>query len=90
MQKHWDDNPRDNIRAVVLSGEASPARNKELGELARHAVGTTTATIMTELDPSEVVAHGAAVWARNVQRSPRAFVIETGNRVDELVEHDEL
>lgn len=45
---------------------------------------------MMGIDPAEVVAHGAAVWARLVQQFPRTFVIETGNRVEDVVGRDEL
>lgn len=81
---------RANIRSIVLSGEASTSRMKELGETARRAVGTKIVRIMTSIEPPEVVAYGAAVWARLVQRSPRTFIIQTGNRVDESLNHDEL
>ncbi|KAF1358551.1 hypothetical protein EJ07DRAFT_123746 [Lizonia empirigonia] len=90
LHTHYLDAQRENIRTIILSGEASPPRATELGEMACKAVGTETARVMTDIDPAEVVAHGAAVWARLVQQFPRTFVIETGNRVDEVVGRDEL
>lgn len=61
---------RENVRAIVLFGEADSLSTTQLGQIAREAVGTKTVEIMTDIDPSEAVAHGAAVWARMVQTLP--------------------
>jgi hypothetical protein len=55
---------REDIRAIVIFGEASASSIAELGELALRAVGTDVVKLMTHIAPEEVVAHGAAVWAR--------------------------
>jgi hypothetical protein len=55
---------REDIRAIVIFGEASASSIAELGELALRAVGTDVVKLMTHVAPEEVVAHGAAVWAR--------------------------
>ncbi|CAO2658226.1 Nn.00g059490.m01.CDS01 [Neocucurbitaria sp. VM-36] len=75
---------RDSIRSIVLSGEASPNRTAELGEMMRDVVGTQTVQAMTEIDASEVVAYGVAVWARLTQEIPDAFMVcgDTGNLED--------
>ena len=36
---------------------------------------------MTEIEPSEVVAHGAAVWARMTQKHPERFGATAGNKI---------
>lgn len=78
---------RDSIRAIVISGEASSVGITELGVLARRAVGTQVVKVMMEIDPADVVAHGAAVWARMTQQSPQRFIPYAGNRI---TGHDEL
>jgi hypothetical protein len=69
------------------------------------AVGTDVVRLMTDIDPSEVVAHGAAVWARMMQQQPEDFMTHDGNklpsdeewveilekkRLGDLAEHNEL
>jgi hypothetical protein len=69
------------------------------------AVGTNVVRLMTDIDPSEVVAHGAAVWARMMQQNPEDFMTHDGNRLPsdeewaeilekerlaDLAEHNEL
>jgi hypothetical protein len=58
----------------VLFGEASVSRSRELGLIALKAVGTETVKLVTDLAPSEVVPHGAAMWARLVQGPPKGFI----------------
>ena len=57
---------REDIRAIVVYGEASSPSVGELGVLARQVVGTDTVKIVTDLAPTDVVPHGAAIWARIV------------------------
>jgi molecular chaperone DnaK (HSP70) len=86
LQKH----DRDSVRAIIVSGEASASRSIELGEMAKNAVGSQSAKVLTDIDPSEVVAYGAAVWARRVQREPRRFMIDSTSNLDHDISHDEL
>jgi hypothetical protein len=68
-------------------------------------VGTDVAKLMTDIDPTEVVGHGAAVWARMMQERPEDFQTHDGNilpsdeewaemlekkRLADLDEHNEL
>lgn len=85
IQKHQ----RDSFRAIVISGEASEPANTALGAMVKRIVGTEAVQIMTEIDPSEVVAHGAAVWARLTQQIPQVFIPDAGNKIAPP-EHDEL
>lgn len=62
-------------------------RIKELGEMARKAIGMEIVKVISEIDPSETVAHGAAVIARKIQEEPHKFVIEQPSGD---VRHDEL
>ena len=59
----------DSIRAIVVPDEASALSTTRLAELARKATGTETVRAM-DLDPSGILAHGTAVWARMVQTPP--------------------
>jgi hypothetical protein len=64
-----------------------------LGAIALQKVGTEEVKLMTEIDPSEVVAHGSAVWAKLVKDHPEYFVIHEWNRVaDEEyhIEHERM
>ncbi|KAH7384460.1 hypothetical protein BKA66DRAFT_462239 [Pyrenochaeta sp. MPI-SDFR-AT-0127] len=72
---------RENIRAIVITGEASTEAITELGIAALNAVGTGVVKLLTEIKPSEVVAHGAAVWARMTQHHPEHFKTHTGNKI---------
>lgn len=58
--------------------------------MARNAVGAQSARVLTDIDPSEVIAHGAAVWARRVQREPRRFIIDSTSNLNYDVNYDEL
>jgi hypothetical protein len=58
-----------NIRAIVLTGEASHAAFAKMGVMALAAVGTDEVVIATGIDPADVVAHGAAVYARLVLKN---------------------
>jgi hypothetical protein len=78
---------RDDIRAFVIAGEASAEGVSALSLIARKVVGTEGLQYVTEVDPSEVVAHGAAQYARMVQKMPHAFKTSEGNVV---AEHEEL
>jgi phenolic acid decarboxylase len=46
--------------------------------------------LMTHIDPSEVVAHGAAVFARMTEEHPDRFTAYDGNRIpdDEYWAHE--
>jgi hypothetical protein len=72
---------REEIRAIVIYGAASAPGNTELGTIALTAVGTDEVKLMTEIEPSEVVAHGAAIWAQRTQRNPEKFMAQDGNRI---------
>ncbi|KAH7388822.1 hypothetical protein BKA66DRAFT_558755 [Pyrenochaeta sp. MPI-SDFR-AT-0127] len=80
---------RDSLRAIIISGEATTPAITSLGVMAKQAVGTETVKIMTDIDPPEVVAHGAAVWARLTQQIPQVFMPDAGNGISPLG-HDEL
>jgi hypothetical protein len=89
LQKHR----RKDIRAVVVSGEASTEGNSRLGIMALEAVGTEEVNLMTDIDPSEVVSHGAAIWARITQQHPENFIIHDGNRIpdeDFYIKHEAM
>ncbi|KAF2123917.1 hypothetical protein P153DRAFT_303421 [Dothidotthia symphoricarpi CBS 119687] len=82
LEKH-----RDDIRAIVIVGEASAPSISELGMIAKMAVGTEVVNVVTDIDPTEAVAHGAAVWARLTQQFPQNFLSQcTVN----FRQHDEL
>jgi hypothetical protein len=80
---------REDVRAIIVAGEASVSESYNLAKLAQSVVGTDTAKIMTEIPVSEVVARGAAAWARKTKATPHKFVIEQGN-FPSPHEHDEL
>lgn len=80
----------DDVRAIVVSGETSTQWATAVAEIVQKAVGSESPKIMTEIVPSEVVAYGAAVWARMVQQEPHYFKIEDGNRPDYVTSHNEL
>ena len=44
-------------------------------------MGTEVVQVMTEIEPSEVVAHGAAVWARMTQEHPELFTTSRGYQI---------
>lgn len=71
-----------------MSGEASPPWIAELTEMTRKAVGTEAVKVLTEFEPSEVVARGAAVYAQLSQQDPRPYRRHLGYRIDD--EYDEL
>ncbi|KAH7081131.1 hypothetical protein BKA63DRAFT_599519 [Paraphoma chrysanthemicola] len=64
---------RENIRAVIITGEASAARVAEVAAAAVRTIGTKEVRALTNFKPSEVVAYGAAVWARMAQEHPEYF-----------------
>jgi hypothetical protein len=67
------ENRREDIRAIVITGEASATSVKELGQAALKAVGTEDVKLMADFKASEVVAYGAAVFARIAQEHPDIF-----------------
>jgi hypothetical protein len=80
----------ENIRAIVISGEASTMANSKLGDIALQLVGTEEVKLMKEIDPLEVVAHGAAVWAQLTQQHPNDVTTHSGNIVGDeqaVLEH---
>lgn len=83
---------RQDVRAIIVAGEASVLGSFNLAKLARGVVGTDTARIMTEIPNSEVVARGAAAWARRTAAHPWRFIVQQGNYPSphEHDEHDEL
>jgi hypothetical protein len=52
---------REDIRAIIISGEASTTAENKLGDTALELVGTGEVKLMKEIDSSEVVAYGAVV-----------------------------
>lgn len=58
--------------------------------MARRAVGTEIVKVMTDIDPSEVLAHGAAVLAQWVMQDPKTFMVDKSVLETEDWEHDEL
>lgn len=86
----FPEHKQEDIRAIIISGEASAAGNARLGALAIQAVGTDEVQLMTEIESSKAVAHGAAVWAQLTYERPRAFLSPDGNRIaDEQYHIDE-
>jgi hypothetical protein len=82
---------REDVRAIVVAGEASVSGSLNLAKLAQGVVGTDTAKIMTEIPVSDVVARGAAAWARRTKTQPHRFIIQEGNFPSPHEhEHDEL
>jgi hypothetical protein len=63
---------REDIRAIVLFGEASDPAFDALGTIAHNAIDIESVQIMTDLAPWEAVPHGAAMWGRLVQVPPCA------------------
>jgi hypothetical protein len=55
---------REDIRAIVVAGEASASAIAELTAITHDAVGTDVVKVMSDIDPSEVAAHGAAAMVR--------------------------
>jgi hypothetical protein len=49
---------REDVRAIIVAGEASVSESYNLAKLAQSVVGKDTAKIMTEFPVSEVVARG--------------------------------
>ncbi|KAH7407043.1 hypothetical protein DE146DRAFT_607170 [Phaeosphaeria sp. MPI-PUGE-AT-0046c] len=72
---------REDIRAIIISGEASATCAEELGKAALNAVGTEEVKLMKNFEPSKVVAHGAAVFARLTEEHPEDFMTHSGNIV---------
>jgi hypothetical protein len=63
---------------------------KELGDTALHEVGTEEVKLMTDFVPSEVVAHGAAVFSRLTQENPERFISPIGNIIPDDKEWAEM
>jgi hypothetical protein len=53
-QKYENHREREDIRAIVIFGEAPASSIAELGTLALEAVGTDVVKLMTEIEPSEL------------------------------------
>lgn len=84
---------RENIRAIVIAGEASTTAIELLGGAAREAVGHEQVELITDIEPSEVVAHGAAVWARTIREKSENFGSSCEGMFDDEYyprPHDEL
>jgi len=65
----------------VVTGEASASAIAELTAIAHDAVGTDVVKVLTEFDPSEVAAYGAAAMARWTHRVDETTLVHTGNKV---------
>lgn len=72
---------RDNIRAIVLAGEASPSAFDQLGAIARTAVGTDVVKVATGINPPDVLAYGAAAYARKAQKYKNKVPTHWGNMI---------
>jgi hypothetical protein len=70
---------RQEIRAIVITGEASNAAIAELGDIAVKMLGNEAVPLITDIEASELVAYGAAVWARMTQQQPELFSATAGN-----------
>jgi hypothetical protein len=64
---------RDDNRAILVFGEASPAAVTELGAIAKQVVGTAHVKVLTAFAASEVVARGAASYSRWAQDLPSTW-----------------
>jgi hypothetical protein len=62
---------RNDIRAIVLAGDASSSAFAELGELALDAVGTQEVKLATGIAPADVIAYGAAHFIRGAYKYRR-------------------
>ena len=78
---------RDDIRAIVISGEASVEGIAALERIARKAGGTEPLEYVAAIDSAEVAAYGAAEFARITQRKPEVFTVDSGNGA---AAHEEL
>lgn len=67
---------RDEIRSIVLAGDASQVAFSRLGAIALSAVGTDVVTIAKGVGPSEVGIRGAAKFARWIQKYKGSEIIE--------------
>jgi hypothetical protein len=79
---------RENIRAVVVIGEASPDAVAAVVRIVHGVVGTHVQHV-AEIEPEVVAAHGAAEYIRKIQREPHRFVVNAQSW-DGWHEHDEL
>jgi hypothetical protein len=70
---------REQVRAIIVIGEASDAAIAELGEIALKMVGTEAVRLIKDIDAKELVAYGAAIWARMTQQTPERFESPQGN-----------
>jgi hypothetical protein len=80
----------EDLRAIIIVGEVLVAAVKELGDAALEAVGTEKVKLLTDFEPSEVVAHGAAVFSRLTQEHPEHFGTTTGNIISDDKEWAEM
>lgn len=74
MSKAFHNYPRhnrDDVRAIVLAGEASLPAFAILGDIALSTVGTQLGKIATGIHPPYTVAHSAAAYARKAQEYKR-------------------
>ncbi|KAH3999425.1 hypothetical protein HBH98_087720 [Parastagonospora nodorum] len=90
VQHVLPEHKREDIRAIIIAGEASAAAVKELGDAALEVVGTEEVKLLTDFEPSEVVAHGAAVFSRLTQEHPEHFGTTTGNIIPDDKEWAEM
>ncbi|KAH7135679.1 hypothetical protein B0J11DRAFT_564986 [Dendryphion nanum] len=77
---------RKDIRAIIVSGDATVHRITEIQETAKQAVGNGAVKVLDSILSSEVVAYGAAIYARNTVLKPHLWGLPP---LDESI-HDEL
>lgn len=65
---------REDIRAIVVTGDASAAAVGELGDAALKSVGNEKVRLLTDFASSQVIAQGAAVFAGAIHENPHYFV----------------
>lgn len=62
-----------NLRGIVITGEASASGISEMGTSALTAVANDMVELITAIEPGNVVAHGAAVWAQMSHQYPELW-----------------
>jgi hypothetical protein len=72
---------QDDLRAFVISGEASAESITALERITRDAAGLEHFEYASRIDPALVAAYGAAEWARITQREPEKFKLNAPGNV---------
>lgn len=77
---------KEHIKAIVAAGEASSPAFAEVLRVAHRAVDNEKVRVVDTIDPALVVAHGAAMYARDTELYRHRW----GYRNDDEHEHNEL